>query len=170
VLIVIVLLQAAIDHWLYTLLHHASGSSRGADFVTGMAFNSVLYVWLFGLQALLFELIASRNQAELNARNAAVAGEAAREIQAESACGAGDQHAVSFQQSGRGRGVRVHAFPSLILRSTNKPTVCKRNAGRRIDGFNPGEISTNPRMEKRKTSLDKSDRAPKLRFINKSMS
>ncbi|RZI99440.1 MAG: hypothetical protein EON90_11535 [Brevundimonas sp.] len=82
-MIVIVLLQAAIDHWLYTLLHHASGSSGGADFLTGMAFNSVLYVWLFGLQALLFELIASRNQAELNARNAAVAGEAARAAQLE---------------------------------------------------------------------------------------
>nr|WP_276509181.1 histidine kinase [Sphingomonas naasensis] len=47
-------------------------------FIRGVSLNATLYVWLFAIQALVFELIAASDRAARNARNAEEAREAAR--------------------------------------------------------------------------------------------
>jgi len=56
-LLVIVLLQACYDHLSFSLMPGWAGVVRTpSPYLTGIAFNAVLYIWLFSLLAVLFEL------------------------------------------------------------------------------------------------------------------
>jgi signal transduction histidine kinase len=77
----IVAVQAALDHFLYGLMRAWMGPGPTEGFLQGFAFDAVLYIWLFGFQALVFELLVATDRAARNARNAAEAREAARAAQ-----------------------------------------------------------------------------------------
>src|SRR5436305_3576820 len=48
-----------------------------SEYMRALALNATIYIWLFAIQALIFELIAAMDQATRNASNAAEAREAA---------------------------------------------------------------------------------------------
>lgn len=73
--------QAALDHWLATLSRMLFDAGPQGPFLQGFAFNLVVYAWLFGFQALVFELLVATHRAARLARNAAEAGKAVREAQ-----------------------------------------------------------------------------------------
>lgn len=82
-LLVIVVIQAAIDQWFYELMREVFGRKPTGEFLRALALNVAVYVWIFIIQALIFELIAAMNRAARNARNAEEAREAARAAQLE---------------------------------------------------------------------------------------
>lgn len=82
-LLAIVVAQAAADQWSYELMRMAFGRKPTGEYMRALALNATIYIWLFAIQALIFELIAAMDQATRNARNAAEAREAARAAQLE---------------------------------------------------------------------------------------
>ncbi len=82
-LLVIVVIQAAIDQWFYELMREVFGRKPTGEFLRALALNVAVYVWIFIIQALIFEPIAAMNRAARNARNAEEAREAARAAQLE---------------------------------------------------------------------------------------
>lgn len=76
--LVLVLAQAGADHGFYVLMRALFGIKPVEGFLRGVSLNATLYIWLFAIQVLIFELIAASNRAARNARNAEEAREAAR--------------------------------------------------------------------------------------------
>lgn len=85
-LVAVALLQATIDHLLFTQFetwfgHQSPITPHGL--VQGIAFNFIIYIWLFGLYGAVIELLAATARANRNSQAAAEARAEARNAQLE---------------------------------------------------------------------------------------
>jgi len=85
-LVGVALLQATVDHLLFIQFEawfgHRSSVTPYA-LIPGIAFNFIIYIWLFGLYAAVIELLAATARANRNGRAAAEARAEARDAQLE---------------------------------------------------------------------------------------
>jgi two-component system LytT family sensor kinase len=78
IVLMIVLFQAVVDQLYYELVRAAFNEAPTGEFGRAIALNTSIYIWVFAIQSLIFELIAALDRAARNARRAEEAREAAR--------------------------------------------------------------------------------------------
>jgi len=78
IVLILVLCQAMADQLYYELVRATFHMKPTGEFGRAIALNTSIYIWVFAIQSLIFELIAAMNRAARHARWAEEAREAAR--------------------------------------------------------------------------------------------